>query len=139
MIFLVMIKHNSAKEGCLPQIEDCESSSETMKALLYFLYHDKVEKKRINSDLLKAANKYLVEALVDICSQYLMANLNLENALEVMIVAYHANQNALLDAAFKFACASKGKLVNTKAWQEMLKKYPDLIGKAFSQSMLQMQ
>ena len=134
-----MIKHNSAKEGFLPQIEDCDTPSETMKTLLYFLYNDKVEKKRINSDLLKAANKYLVEGLVDICAQYLMANLNLENALEAMIVAYHANQNALLDAAFKFACASKGKLVNTKAWQEMLKKYPDLIGKAFSQSMLQMQ
>ena len=134
-----MIKHNPAKEGCIPQIEDCETSFETMKTLVYFLYNDKVEKKLINSGLLKAANKYLVEGLVDICAQYLMANLNLENALEAMIVAYHANQNALLDAAFKFACASKGKLVNTKAWQEMLKKYPDLIGKAFSQSMLQMQ
>ena len=109
------------------------------QAVVGKLYNDKLEKKRINSDLLKAANKYLVEGLVDICAQYLMANLNLENALEAMIVAYHANQNTLLDAAFKFAYASKGKLVNTKAWQEMLKKYPDLIGKAFSQSMLQMQ
>ena len=93
----------------MPQIEDCETLSETMKTLLYFLYHDKVEKKRIDSDLLKAANKYLVEALVDICAQYLIENLNLENALEAMIVAYHANQNTLLDAAFKFAYASKGK------------------------------
>ena len=47
------------------------------------------------------------------------------------------DQNNLLDASFKFVWENKGKLVKTESWSEMVGNYPDLIGKAFSQSMLQ--
>jgi hypothetical protein len=61
----------------------------------------------------------------------------LENALELMVAAYLTDQNSLLDASFKFVWENKGKLVKTDSWTEMVSNYPDLIGKAFSQSMLQ--
>ena len=54
-----------------------------------------------------------------------------------MVAAYLTDQKDLLDAAFKFAWDNKGKLVETESWSEMVSHYPDLIGKAFSQSMLQ--
>ena len=101
------------------------------------MYNDIVDKKNVNCDLLKAANKYLMEGLKIICSEHLSANLTLENALEVMIVAYLTDQKALLDLTFKFALENKGKLIKTNSWNEMVKNYPDLIGKVFSQSMLQ--
>ena len=78
-----------------------------------------------------------MEGLKSVCSEHLSANLTLENALEVMIVAYLTDQKDLLDSAFKFVLLNKGKLIKTDSWDEMVKNYPDLIGKAFSQSMLQ--
>ena len=54
-----------------------------------------------------------------------------------MVAAYLTDQNNLLDASFKFVWENKGKLVKTETWTEMVSNYPDLIGKAFSQSMLQ--
>ena len=54
-----------------------------------------------------------------------------------MVAAYLTDQKNLLDAAFKYAWDNKGKLVETESWSEMVSHYPDLIGKAFSQSMLQ--
>ena len=51
-----------------------------------------------------------------------------------MVAAYLTDQKYLLDAAFKFAWDNNGKLVETESWSEMVSHYPDLIGKAFSQS-----
>ena len=67
----------------------------------------------------------------------LSANLTLENALELMVATYLTDQNSLLEASFRFVWENKGKLVKTDSWAEMVSNYPDLIGKAFSQSMLQ--
>ena len=60
-----------------------------------------------------------------------------KNALDITVAAYLTDQKDLFDAAFKFAWDNKGKLVETESWSEMVSHYPDLIGKAFSQSMLQ--
>ena len=111
------------------------TSADVMENLLFFLYHDFVDKEKINSDLLKAADKYLVGGLVDVCVLHLSTNLTRKNALDVMVAAYQTNQKNLFDAAFKFAWENKGKLVKTDSWNEMLRNYPDLIAKAFSQSL----
>ena len=78
-----------------------------------------------------------MDGLKNICSEHLSANLTLENAMEVMIVAYLTDQKELLDSAFKFVLLNKGRLIKTDSWDDMVKNYPDLIGKAFSQSMHQ--
>ena len=130
-----MLKTKVLKEGSSGEIEICDTSSVVMETLLFFLYHDFVDKEKINSDLLKAADKYLVGGLVDVCVLHLSTNLTRENALDVLIAAYQTNQKTLFDAAFKFTWENKGKLVKTDSWNEMLRNYPDLIAKAFSQSL----
>ena len=119
------------------QVEITDFTSNVIESLLFYMYNDFVHADKIDCDLLKAANKYLMEGLKNICSAHLSANLTLENALEVMIVAYLTDQKDLLDSAFKFSLLNKGRLIKTNSWEEMVKNYPDLIGKAFSQSMLQ--
>ena len=79
----------------------------------------------------------MMDGLKNICSEYLSANLTLENALEIMVASYLTDQKTLLDASFKFVWENKGKFVKTESWNEMVRKYPDMIGMAFSQSMLQ--
>ena len=130
-----MLKNKTLKEGTSGEIEICDTSCGVMETLLFFLYHDFVDKKKINSDLLKTADKYLVGGLVDVCVLHLSTNLTCKNALDVMVAAYQTNQKNLFDAAFKFAWENKGKLVKTDSWNEMLRNYPDLIAKAFSQSL----
>ena len=132
-----MLNDNSMIEGTSGEVHITDFASDVIEHLLSFMYNDIVDKKNVNCDLLKAANKYLMEGLKSICSEHLSANLTLENALEVMIVAYLTDQKDLLDSAFKFTLENKGRLIKTDSWDDMVKNYPDLIGKAFSQSMLQ--
>ena len=43
-----------------------------------------------------------MDGLKNICSEYLSANLTLENAVEIMVASYLTDQKTLLDASFKF-------------------------------------
>jgi hypothetical protein len=110
---------------------------EVMESMLFFIYHDEIEDKmKINSELLLAADKYNIPGLLDVCANYLEANLSLENALDVMFAAYLTNQTSLFGVASNFVCENKGQLIKSQFWNEMLLKNPELIGKAFNEAML---
>ena len=52
------------------------------------MYFQKVEdNKKINVDLMMAADKFLIKGLLDLCTKFLESNLSVENALEVLIKA----------------------------------------------------
>ena len=105
-----MLNENPMIEGTSGQVEIPDFSSDTIENLLFFMYNSFVDKQKINSELLKAANKYLMDGLKNICCEYLSGNLTLKNALDVMVAAYLADQKELLDAAFKFAWDNKGSI-----------------------------
>ena len=122
-----LLKHEKSEE-----ITIHETSANTMKKILFFMYHESMDESKIDSELLQAADKYLMTGLVTICVKYLKSNLTLENALDVMIIAYQINQNSLLEAAFEYAQKNKGKMKNDK-WKEMSRNHPDLMTKCFNQ------
>ena len=95
------------------------------------MYNGSMEKLNINSELLQAADKFLMKDLMHLCVEHLKSNLTLENALDTLIIAYQTNQNLLCDAAFQFAHKNKGKL-NLEKWNEMTKNHPDLIAKCLN-------
>ena len=84
----VMLNDNPMIEGTSGEVRITDFTADVIENLLFFMYNDTVDKKSINCHLLKAANKYLMDGLKNICSEYLSANLNLENALELMVAAY---------------------------------------------------
>ena len=108
-----------------------ETSSVAMKKILYFMYHDTLDKSDIDCELLQTANKFLMEDLVDICIEHLKSNLNLENALDVLIVAYQIDQTSLRDAACQFISKNKGNL-KTEKWTNMMRDHSQLIAKCLS-------
>lgn len=57
----------------------------TLKALLKFIYCEKVDTKDLTLDLLVAAKKFEVEDLIMECSSYMRANLSVGNAIESFI------------------------------------------------------
>ena len=83
-----MLNDNPMIEGTSGEVRITDFTADVIENLLFFMYNDTVDKKSINCHLLKAANKYLMDGLKNICSEYLSANLNLENALELMVAAY---------------------------------------------------
>ena len=109
-----------------------DTSADTMEKVLFYMYHDTIDKSKIDFDLLKAADKYLMDNLIANCLEHLKSNLTLENALDIMMVSYQINQNSLFEVATNFVWNNKGKLISTDSWNSMVRDHPDLIAKAFS-------
>ena len=108
------------------EIEETDISSDVMEELLYYLYHDKVDDvKKINLDLLVAADKYMVSGLLGECVQYFKSNLSDQNALDVLVTAEVTNQKDLFEAASRFVGKKNlGSLNKSSTFREMTKNNP---------------
>merc|ERR1711981_898965 len=105
------------------EINENDFNSETMEQVMFYFYHGNVEdNEMINTDLLRAADKYEVVGLVDICTEYLESNLDFENALDVLVAAELTNQKAVFESAALFVRENPGKMNRTGAYKEMREK-----------------
>ena len=78
----VMLNDNPMIEGASGEVHITDFTEDVIENLLPFMYNDIVDKKNINCDLLKAANKYLMEGLKNICSEYLSGTVFQREILE---------------------------------------------------------
>ena len=124
-------------EAISGKVNITDISSVTLETMLYYIYHNSLDKEKINGDLLKAADKYMITGLIRICVNHLESNLTVGNAIEVMIAAYSSNQKELFGSAFKFIAKNRGdeKFVKTP-WEEMKKKEPTLALQMMSEAIL---
>ena len=109
-VFKTMIINKSLneKKTGIMEIEENDISSDIMEELLYYLYHDKVDDtKKINLDLLVAADKYMVSGLLGECVEYFKSNLSDQNALDVLFTAEITNQKDLFEAVSRFVGKKK--------------------------------
>ena len=124
-------------EAISGKVNITDISSVTLETMLYYIYHNSLDKEKINGDLLKAADKYMITGLIRICVNHLESNLTVGNAIEVMIAAYSSNQKELFGSACKFIAKNRGdeKFVKTP-WEEMKKKEPTLALQMMSEAIL---
>ena len=88
--------------------------------------------------LLRLAHKYNIADLTSFCVDYLMDNISLDNALDVLITAHLTNQDSLFDVTANFIWAKRGNLVTTEWWKELSEKNPRLVAK-LTNSMLKLE
>merc|ERR1712018_761343 len=120
------IINNNMVESNTGEVKVTDTSEITMESLLYYIYHDELDDEKINEELLIAAEKYEVMGLVWICLNHLKENLNVHNAVNVMISSYLVEYKELFDLATKFIFKHKGEIVENDAWKEMQEKNPTL-------------
>ena len=134
-VFKNMIKNKSLieKPGEVMEIEEIDMNSDSMEQIVFYLYHAKLkDTKMINTDLLIAADKYMVKSLLDLCVKYLKLNLSLENALDVLVTAEFLNQKSLFDCASRFIRINSGKLKKSSFYNELFEKDPNFIAHVLS-------
>ena len=129
-VFKTMIQNKALieKQAAVMEIHENDIDSDSMEQLLFYVYHGKVRDiQLINTDLLRAADKYNIIHLFGMCVKYLQSNLSSENALDILVSAELINQKALFDSASRFIRQNTGRLNKTGAYKEMFEKDPKLI------------
>ena len=120
------------KEATTGKVEIDDFEAVTVETMVYFMYNDNIlDEKMINADLLRLAEKYNVKSLVDICVKHLEKNLSMENALDVLVISHLINQKDLFESATNFFFESRGYLVETDFWKELMKTNQKLVNDVF--------
>ena len=131
---IIINKSLTEEKTGIMEIEETDISSDVMEELLYYFYHDKIDDiKKINLDLLVAADKYMVSGLLGECVEYLKSNLSDQNALDVLVTAEVTNQKDLFEAASRFVGKKNlGSLNKSSTFREMAKYNPTMFTRVFS-------
>jgi hypothetical protein len=127
-VFKTIIGNKAEKQAEVMEINETYFNSDTIEQVFFYFYHGSVQDiEMINTDLLRAADKYEAIGLMDMCAKYLESNISLDNALDILVSAELTNQNDLFDTAAKFVRKNQGKMKQTGAYNQMLEKDPKFI------------
>ena len=113
-------------------IELREIKSDVLKTVLEFLYKNKIDLKDFKEDpdfagdLLAAADMYQLKNLKRIAEDELCDNLQLENVLELVVIADRHGATKLKEKALKMIVEKKEQVENVDDWCKFIGTYPKL-------------
>lgn len=97
-----------------------------VEELITFIYDGSVPKSPVDADqLLIAAVTYGVDGLKDWCEQQLMHTINIESAVNLMLLAHRYNASALFDKIVAFVQQNFTELQQRDEWKSMFFLHPE--------------
>ena len=84
-----------------------------IKLLLDFIYTSKLELNLLNiHDVLAAANYIHLETVMEACHSYLETELDLENCIDILVIAENYSLKSLSEKVYHFICANIEKVAD---------------------------
>ena len=117
-VFSAMLSENflEAKTG-RAVIKDVDPKS--LEALVKFCHTDNLDKDDLTTDLLMAANKYLIPKVVKLCEEHLSKTMSVDNAIDYFLVACLVESDKLRTAAKQFITENLGKVEKTEDFKNL--------------------
>ena len=114
------------KETRTVVIQDVEP--EIICLLLHWIYSGSIENvpDEMSMELLRAADKYQLDKLKELCEANLCSILHVTNVLELLVLGYLHNATRLKNAALKLVARNQATLGKTKVYQDFLIQFPRL-------------
>ena len=126
-IFTKMFKEN-ANQGINRAITMSDLSFKVATELLRFIYTKKVENlDDVAHDLLKAAHKYEIPELGNICEKSLCKNINLTNALKFLRTVKAITGSTLKECVLDFIAKNRESFSENKEFKAVVKSDPELM------------
>ncbi|CAK5077516.1 unnamed protein product [Meloidogyne enterolobii] len=121
VVFQKMFEQMGMTEAQNGKIKIVDSSPECFKAMLEYFYSGEIDKKTIekySEDLFSIAHKYEVKQLMQICENYMAANIVAENFGKLCLFAEFYHLSKLAKACIHFLSANKQSFLVSKEWKE---------------------
>ena len=133
-IFERMIQNTDLKEGKEGVVEIDDFGPETLETFQNIIQgnHDLVKNESLDVDLMMFGHKYQIQALVQMCKEYLSNHIDENNVFNVIEKSYLMDEEELFEDALKFIKDNLGEFNNlSEEWTNFQKSHPE-----FSMKML---
>ncbi|XP_065219992.1 speckle-type POZ protein-like [Planococcus citri] len=126
-VFSKMFEAN-AKKGRVVRINISGIDEQVIGEMLRYIYTGSCENlENIADGLMIAADRYGLNRLKMICANALVQKLCVENATDILVLADKRGLNELKTEVIKYITAKYMEISNQEAWQNAIKKKPQLV------------
>ena len=80
-------------------------------------------------NVLLAAKKYNIFGLYENAIEFILTNLSINNAMEVLAVAYQVQDDFLLKTATEFIINNRGRIKKRGDWDKLQEAFPEIATK----------
>ncbi|KAJ5079244.1 pep-cterm sorting domain-containing protein [Anaeramoeba ignava] len=95
-------------------------SSSILFSILNYFYSGKIEINLENAiQILIFSSKYLIDELIEICSNFIKKNLQIETIVDVLKLSESMNFNELIDSSYKFISENFKEFIKTSFFLEL--------------------
>ncbi|KAJ5070894.1 hypothetical protein M0811_01875 [Anaeramoeba ignava] len=95
-------------------------SNSILFSILNYFYSGKIEINLENViEILIFSSKYLIDELIEICSNFIKNNLQIETIVDILKLSERMNLNQLLDSSYKFIFENLHKFIKTSFFLEL--------------------
>ena len=127
-VFAVMFQSDFV-ESKTRTVNIADFEMEVFKEMLIFLYTGKPPKVidfNFTKSIYEVADKYCIEHLKDDCVNILKTQLNINNAMELLVWAEFQSIRGLFDSAMVFILKNSDELFSQPNWLDFMKNHPEL-------------
>ncbi|KAG8192308.1 hypothetical protein JTE90_002129 [Oedothorax gibbosus] len=117
------------KENLTNCLEITDFDPSIVKTMIHYIYCGQVQDltPEISIQLYFIADKYNLQDLKDICVEYILGNINMDNICDVLTLLELHDEPQLKTAARDFICANAVAIQETEKWLSLSKNMPYLI------------
>jgi len=135
-VFFKMFQCNDYNENRKGEVLIEDFSDDTVEDFVKFLYQGKLEdEERYTTELLTMAHKYQVEAMKDICSDYLVAHITNENVAQAWLISEACEIDKLVNAVHVFLAENWNLKKECDGIADVVKYHPEYMLDLFTHVM----
>jgi len=123
------------KESETGEVEIKDFDVGTIKAMVIYMYTGELGEvdltNEINEQLIRAADKYLLNGLKKMIEAVLIKSVKIENSIQMFVLGDAVHANSLRDASKEIIVRNAAAIVELDGWKQALGRFPDLAMEVF--------
>jgi BTB/POZ domain len=133
-VFAAMLKHDMS-EKMTNSVTISDIDAPVFTKMLQFMYTGDCDVGTSAEDLYAAADKYDIQDLKEMCEEQMQKNVNVDNAVRMLILSDARQSRNLKEHAIAFINQNAAALVKKPCWNELMKTHPHLITEIYMKGM----
>jgi speckle-type POZ protein len=135
-VMAAMLEPDKFKEGLTKTVHIDDMEPDVFKEMLRYLYTGAVPQLEQNGEpLFVAADRFQIQGLKELCTEQLIQQLHLNNAVRYLLLGHLHSVPRLLEASFEYLERNKDELWTRSDWKKLGESYPDLFYQATGRMM----
>ncbi|GMI47888.1 hypothetical protein TrCOL_g4170 [Triparma columacea] len=124
-----------AQSPLSPSLTVPNATAQTLRYLIAYIYSEQISQKTLEKEgpqLLRLANECGIKRLVIICEKFLLTQLSVHNAVDLLMLAQEVPAVGLKEGCLEFISNRSSEVMALQSWSKFVASNPELVAELFA-------